>query len=101
MVNEGKVLQSHPVQTVVPQGSPMSLILFAIHTAGLIKWVVERVHADGLSFLDNLGWITLGTDLNQVVTKLEVCVGDHTECASRQDIQFDTAKTEEALIRCR
>jgi hypothetical protein len=37
MVIEGNVRQSHPVEAGVPQGSPVSPILFAIHTAGLIK----------------------------------------------------------------
>jgi len=55
MVIEGNVLQSHPVDAGVPQGSPVSPILFAIHTAGLIKWVEERVQAEGLSFVDDLG----------------------------------------------
>jgi hypothetical protein len=39
MVIEGNVLQSHPVEAGVLQGSPVSLILFAIHTTSLIKWV--------------------------------------------------------------
>jgi len=41
MVIEGNVLQSDPVEAGVPQGSPVLPILFAIHSAGLIKWVEE------------------------------------------------------------
>jgi len=56
MVIEGNVLQSHPVEAGVPQGSPVSPILFAIHTAWLIKWVEERVQGvEGLFFVDDLG----------------------------------------------
>jgi len=67
VVIEGNVLQSHPVESGVPQGSPISPILFAIHTAGLIKWVEERVQAEGLSFVDDLGWVATGKDVNHVV----------------------------------
>jgi len=72
-VIEGNVLQSHPVEAGVPQGSPVWPILFAIHTAGLIKWVEERAHAEGLSFVDDLRWVATGKDVNQVVEKLEAC----------------------------
>jgi len=55
MVLEGNVLQSHPVEAGVPQDSPVLLILFAILTAGLIKWVEETVQAEGLSVVDDVG----------------------------------------------
>jgi hypothetical protein len=45
------------VEAGVPQGSPVSPILFAIHTAGLIKWVDVTVQAEALSIVDDLGWI--------------------------------------------
>jgi hypothetical protein len=37
MVIEGNVLQRHPVEAGIPQGSPVSPILCAIYTAGLIE----------------------------------------------------------------
>jgi len=43
MVIEGNAMERHPVEAGVPQGSPVSLILFAIYTSGLIKWVEEYV----------------------------------------------------------
>jgi len=98
MVIEGNVLQSHPMEAGVPQGSPVSPILFAIHSAGLIKWVEERVQAEGLSFVEDLGWIATRNDVNQVVRKIEACAVDSIEWASRQDLQFDTVKMEAALF---
>jgi len=42
----------------VPQCPPVLSILFAIHTAGLIQSVEERVQGvEGLSFIDDLGWV--------------------------------------------
>jgi len=39
MIIEGNAMERHPVEAGVPQGSPVSPILFAIYTSGLIKWV--------------------------------------------------------------
>jgi hypothetical protein len=98
MVIEDNVLQSHPVDAGVPQGSAVSLILLAIHTSVLIKWVEETVQAEGLSFVDDHRWIATGKDVNQVVRKLEACAAESIEWASRQDLQFDSAKKKAALF---
>jgi len=45
MVIEGNAMERHPVESGVPQGSPVSPILFVIYTSGLIKWVEEYVSA--------------------------------------------------------
>ena len=37
MMIEGNAMESHPVEAGVTQGSPVSPILFAIYTSGLIK----------------------------------------------------------------
>ena len=71
MIIEGNAMVSHPVEAGVPQGSPVSPILFAISTSGLIKWVEEYVSAEGLSFVDDLGWVATGSDVNEVVETLE------------------------------
>jgi hypothetical protein len=67
MVIEGNVLQSHLREAGVTEGSPVSLILFAIFTAGLIKWVQERVQAECLSFFELLRQGATGMNLNQLV----------------------------------
>ena len=41
MVIKGNAMERHPVVAGVQQGSPVSPILFAIYTSGLIKWVEE------------------------------------------------------------
>jgi len=95
MVIEGNVLQSHPVEAGVPQGCPVSPMLLARHTAGLMQWGKERVQGvEGLSFVDDLGWVATGKHMNQVVRKLEASAVENIEWRSRRDIQFDTAKTE-------
>jgi len=83
MVIEGNATERHPVEAGVPQGSPVLPILFAIYTSGPIKWVEEYVSAKGLSFVDDLGWVATGSDVNQVVTILERCAAKSIEWATR------------------
>jgi len=96
MIIAGNAMERRPVETGVPQGSPVSQILIAIYTSGLIKWVEEYVsEAEGLSFVDDLGWVATGNDVNHVVSILERCAARSIEWASRRGLQFDTAKLEE------
>ena len=77
----------------------MSPILFAICTSGLIKWVEEYLsEAEGLSFVDDLGWVATGSDVNHLVTILERCAEKSIERASRRRLQFDTAMTEAVVF---
>jgi hypothetical protein len=102
MIIEGNPMERHPVKAGVPQGSPVSPILFAIYTSGLIKWVEEYVsEAEGLSFVVDLIWVATGNDVNHVHSILERCSGERIEWASRRGLQFDTAKTEAALFMSR
>jgi len=97
MVIELSAMERHPVEAGVPQGSPVSPILFAIYTSGLIKWVEEYVsEVEVLSYVDDLIWVATGSDVNHVVSILERCAAKSIEWASRRWLQFDTAKTEAA-----
>jgi len=56
MMIEGNAMERHPVEAGVLRRSPMSPILFAIYTTGLIEWVEEYgSEAEGLTCVDNLG----------------------------------------------
>jgi len=99
MIIEGNAMERHPAEAGVPQDSPVSPILFAIYTSGLLKWVEEYVsEAKGISFVDDLGWVAIGSDVNHVVSILERCAAKSIEWASRRGLQFDTAETEAALV---
>jgi hypothetical protein len=63
IIIEGNTMERHPLAAGVPQGSPVSPILFAIYTLQLIKWVKDYVSAEGLSFVDGLGWVATGRTL--------------------------------------
>jgi len=87
------------VEASVPQGSPVSLILFAIYTSGLIDWVEEYLsEAEGLSCVDDLGWVVTGSNVNHVNSIVERCAAYSIEWVSRRGLKFDTAKMEAALF---
>ena len=61
--------------------------------------VEERVQGvEGLSFVDDLGWVATGRDVNQLVKKLEAYAAESIQWASSCDLQFNTAKMEAALF---
>ena len=74
MVIESDVMERHPVEAGIPQGSPVSLILFAIYMSGLGKWAEERVSgAEGLSIRDDVRWVVTLNDFIRVGNKFEAC----------------------------
>jgi hypothetical protein len=99
MVNEGNILERHLVEAGIPSGLPVSPILFAIYTSGLLKWIVESVcRGEGLSFVDDVGWVVTGNNYNQVITKLEACTRVSIDCVEGRKLEFATIKTEAALF---
>ena len=54
--------------------------------------------AEGLSVVDDLGWVATGSDVNHVISILPRCAEKSIEWASRRGLHFDTAKTEAALF---
>jgi hypothetical protein len=71
MTIEENAKERHPVEAGVPHGSPVSPMLFAIYTSGLITWVERYVsEAEGLSFVYDLGWVATGSDVNHDVSIL-------------------------------
>ena len=81
---EGNAMETHPVEARVLQGSPVSPILCAINTSGLIKWIEEYVsEAEGLFFVDDFCWVVTSSDVNHLLTRHERCSAKSTEWACR------------------
>jgi retron-type reverse transcriptase len=61
-----------PTMTGIPQGSPVTPILFAIYISGIFEEIAEEVlRATGLSFVDDISWIATGKDVMEVTKLLE------------------------------
>ena len=99
IVIEPNVMERHPVDADIPQGSLVSAILFTIYLSGLIKLFEERVSGSkGMSFVDDFGLMVTGNDLDQVRQKLRNGVRVSINWADRRELLFGTAETEVALF---
>lgn len=88
---DGQIEETTEVETGVPQGSPISPILFLIYIRDLftdIKTVTP------LSYIDDIALLTASTSLQKNAKILEKEVKLLTKRGAEQAIEFDLAKTE-------
>jgi len=68
MSMDGREGDSMDVQTGVPQGSPVSPVLFVIYLSGLFGEVEEKegdCESEGISFVDDVAWVVEGADVGE------------------------------------
>src|SRR4051794_2604049 len=83
----------------LPQGSPVSPILFCIYISGVFYAIEEAVLGVwALSFADDIGLATAGGSVEQVCERLQQA-GETAESWGHQNaVQFDMDKTEALLF---
>lgn len=84
----------------LPQGSPVSPILFNVLVSDLEDWVLEDIKSgvNGLSFLDDVAWIAVGTTVDEVKTKLELCAKSTIEWGKENAVVFEPEKSEAIIF---
>ena len=83
----------------LPQGSPISPLLFALYMAGLHRFMDQ--HARGvvtLSFVDDVTLLVSGTSVREVSAQLERGARQATLWGERNAATFETGKTEAILL---
>jgi len=99
LVLDGKTGEGNPVDTGIPQGSPVAPILFTTYLSGIFDKVEEAVPGiRGLSFVDDISWWADGTDSTAVAAKLSAAAAASIEWAAENGVAFDYGKTEAALF---
>jgi hypothetical protein len=99
MVVDGCELAEPEIQTGIPQGSPVSPMLFAIYLSGVFTSVESSVEgAQVLSFADDVAWMVSGKDVAEVTRRLEPCAAHSITWAQENVVAFDSGKTEALLL---
>jgi len=101
MSMDGKEGDSMDVETGVPQGSPVSPVLFVIYLSGLFGRVEEKEKecgSEGISFVDDVAWVVEGEDVGECTQRLEGCAKEAQIWAKENACQFDIEKTEAILF---
>jgi len=70
-VINGQEGDNHAVDTGIPQGSPVSPILFTIYLPRLSSYVEAEASVTGLSFVDDVAWLAEGKTEEEICPKLE------------------------------
>ena len=82
LVIDGYVNPKHKVETGIPQGSPVLLVLFLIYISGVFLEIESRLpQVTCLSFMDDLGFLAAGNSVIEIKKILEKA-GKLTLCSS-------------------
>ena len=87
---DGQTEKFSKIETGIPQGSPISPILFLIY----IRELFPRLAAKVLSYIDDISLTVASTSLKKNTRILEREVAKLYELGAKNAIQFDLAKTE-------
>jgi retron-type reverse transcriptase len=81
LVIDGRTGQTHAIQAGLPQGSPVSPVLFILSISALFQWLEDRhLTLQAISFVDDIGLVVECDELEEG-TK-------HLECIARDTMQW-------------
>jgi len=99
LVLDGFLCPEQLTNSGLPQGSPVSPILFAIYLSGVFKAIESEVpEARALSFADDIGIVTSGSSVRQICDRLQKAAGAAEAWGHTNATQFDIVKTEAVLF---
>jgi len=89
---DGQIEDFSPIDTRIPQGSPISPILFLIYIRDLFPTLASSVKP--LSYIDDIGLVVSTTSIKKNIKILEREVAKLYSLGAKNAIEFDLAKTE-------
>jgi hypothetical protein len=99
LVIDGFQCPEQGIKAEIPQGSPVSPVLFVIYLSGIFQAIEEAVPGiQALSFADNIGLTIAASSVAQACTKLQEAGEVALEWGIQNLVQFDAEKTEAVLF---
>ncbi|EED21750.1 endonuclease/reverse transcriptase, putative [Talaromyces stipitatus ATCC 10500] len=99
LVIDGHVGKEVPISSGLPQGSPVSPILFVLYVHGLSRAIERSVpEVRCLSFVDDQGLVTAASSVKEACRILEKAAEVAIEWGVANGVQFDRKKTEAAFF---
>lgn len=99
LVIDGHDNKERDTETGIPQGLPVSPILFLIYISGVFDAVTENnPTVTSLSFVDDLGFIASGSSVQEISKTLETVASSVLRWGLTNAVTYDTSKTEAVLF---
>ena len=99
LVIDGHENWKREIETRIPQSSIVSPILFLMYISGVFKKVTKTCSLVlFMSFIDNLGFIALGSSVKKVEKALEKMAKTVIKWGIRNAVTYDTWKTKAVLF---
>ena len=99
LIIDGYINAKQKVETGIPQGSPVSPILFLIYISGVFSQIESRLpQVTCLSFMDDLGFLTAGHSVWEITKTLEEAGKIALDWGENNAVTYDISKTEAILF---
>jgi len=101
MSMDGREGDSMDVEMGVPQGSPVSPVLFVIYLSGLfgrVEDTEEECGSEGIYFVDDVAWVVEGKGVGECTEILEACAKEAQIWVKENTCQYCIGKTEAILF---
>ncbi|QKX53974.1 uncharacterized protein TRUGW13939_01054 [Talaromyces rugulosus] len=99
LVIDGYKAPEQPIDSGLPQGSPVSPILFLIYIRGVFQAMEQQVPGiKALSYADDIGLVAQGSSVSEICRQLEAAAKAAIEWGLADSVKFDPKKTEAILF---
>lgn len=95
LVIDGRTGETRDIHAGLPQGSPVSPVLFILSISTMFQWLEDR-HAmlQTISFVDDVGLVFECSDLKEGIRQLEGVARNALQWGSDNKVEFEVSKTE-------
>jgi hypothetical protein len=95
LVIDGRTGETHDIKAGLPQGSPVSPVLFILSISAIFEWLeLRHPKLQAISFVDDIGLVVSCEGLEQGTEQREQIARDARRWGSDNKVEFEVSKTE-------